>query len=110
VSETTADNAPTVRDNTEAHRFEIVVDGAVAGFADYHDRGMRRSFTHTEIDPAYEGRGLGSTLVRAVLDDARAAGLAVLPHCQFVRSYIDENRSDYLDLVPEADRATFELG
>jgi uncharacterized protein len=99
----------TVRDNPESHRFEIVVDGAVAGFAEYRHRDGRRSFTHTEIDPAYEGRGLGSTLVRFVLDDARTHGYAVLPYCEFVRGYISEHRSDYLDLVPENERAKFGL-
>ena len=100
---------PVVTDNPSEHRFEISVDGAPAGYVDYHDRGKRRSFTHTVIDDAYEGQGLGSKLVRSVLDDARAHGFDVLPHCPFVRSYIDRHRDDYLDLVPEADRAQFDL-
>jgi predicted GNAT family acetyltransferase len=101
---------PVVTDNPAEHRFDITVDGALAGYADYHDRGKRRSFTHTVIDDAYEGQGLGSKLVRSVLDDARAHGFDVLPYCPFVRSYIDRHRDDYLDLVPEADRAQFDLG
>src|SRR4051794_6535342 len=50
-----------VTENTGEHRFEIKVGGEVAGFADYHDHAGRRTFTHTEIDDAYEGHGLGST-------------------------------------------------
>lgn len=101
--------AMTFTDNAEASRYELTVDGVVAGYVEYHDRGRRRSLNHTVIEPAYEGQGLGSTLARAVLDDARSRGLDVLPYCPFVRSYIDRHRETYLDLVPAADRAKFEL-
>jgi predicted GNAT family acetyltransferase len=100
---------PTVVDRPERHRVEIRLGDAVAGFTEYHDHGKRRAFLHTEIDPAYEGKGLGSTLVRAVLDDARTRGLEVLPYCPFVRGYIARHRDEYVDLVPAADRATFDL-
>ena len=80
---------PTVLDVAERSRFEIHVDGRLAGFAQYRmkDPGLI-VFTHTEIDDAYEGRGLGSILVRAALDAARGRGLAVRPDCPFVRAYI----------------------
>ncbi|NJP26207.1 N-acetyltransferase [Microbispora sp. SCL1-1] len=99
---------PKVADNPEASRFEITVDGALAGFAEYRLSGPRISFTHTEIDPAFGGRGLGSTLVKAALDAARDAGLSVLPFCPFVQRYI-ERHPDYLDLVPADQRARFSL-
>jgi predicted GNAT family acetyltransferase len=63
---------------------------------------------HTEIDEAYEGKGLGSVLVRHVLDDARERGLAVLPVCPFVRGWISRHE-DYLDLVPAAARQKYNL-
>ena len=63
---------------------------------------------HTEIDEAYEGMGLGSVLVRHVLDDARERGLAVLPVCPFVRGWISRHE-DYLDLVPAAARQKYNL-
>ena len=56
----------------------------------------------------FEGRGLGSQLVRSALADARRDGLAVLPFCPFVRSYI-ASHTEELDLVPENMRATFDL-
>jgi uncharacterized protein len=98
-----------VRDNSELHRFEISVDGELAGFANYHDHAGRRTFTHTEIDDAYEGQGLGSTLVRHVLDEARKRRFEVIPVCPFVRSYIAGHLDEYVDLVPEPMRAKFGL-
>src|ERR1700754_86127 len=98
----------TVLDVPERSRFEIHVDGAPAGFAAYTvDPGAIR-FVHTEIDGAYAGRGLGGTLVRGVLDAARARQLSVLPECPFVRGWI-EKHPDYVDLVPEAERPHFAL-
>ena len=76
----TTHTEPTVHDVAERSRFEIHVDGRLAGFAQYrlNDPGLI-VFTHTEIDDAFEGRGLGSILVRAALDAARSRGLAVRP-------------------------------
>ena len=100
--------APTVTDVSDRRRFEIEVDGAVLGFAYYRRRPGVISFLHTEIDPAREGEGLGTLLVKAALDTARAEGLAVLPYCPFFRGFIDRHR-EYLDLVPVERRAKFAL-
>ena len=97
-----------VVDVPERSRFEIRVDGDVAGFAEYRPRRGLIAFIHTLIDPRFEGRGLASQLVRTALSDARSDGLSVLPFCPFVRSYI-ANHTEYLDLVPEDMRDTFEL-
>ena len=99
---------PTVTDVPERGRFEIAVDGVAAGFAEYRRRPGVILFLHTEIDPAHEGAGLGTALVRAALESARAQGLAVLPVCPFVRSFVGRHR-EYLDLVPVERRAQFGL-
>jgi hypothetical protein len=93
------DTEPQVLDVPELSRFEIRVDGRTAGFAAYRAKPDLLVFTHTEIDDAFEGRGLGSTLVRGALDTARARDLAVRPDCPFVRAYIARH-DEYLDLVP----------
>ena len=100
--------APTVTDVSDRKRFEIAVDGAVLGFAEYRRRPGIISFIHTEIDPARNGEGLGTLLVKTALDTARAEGLAVLPYCPFVQGFIDRHR-EYLDLVPAERRAKFAL-
>jgi predicted GNAT family acetyltransferase len=97
-----------VFDNPAESRYDVTVDGRLAGSSFYHDRGDVRSFNHTEIDPAYEGRGLGSRLIRGALDDTRARGLSVLPFCPFVHAFIARH-PDYLDLVPESQQARFDL-
>jgi uncharacterized protein len=98
-----------VVDEPGRQRFEIRVDGESAGFAEYRRSHGLIAFIHTLIDPRFEGRGLGTRLITEALDRARAAGLAVLPFCPFVRAFISSHASDYLDLVPEAYRPEFGL-
>ena len=100
--------ATEVRDQPEKSRYEILVDGTVAGFAPYRRGEDRITVVHTEVDDAYEGQGLGSVLVRHVLDEARAAGLAVLPSCPFTAAWI-KRHPEYLDLVPEGARPAYDL-
>jgi predicted GNAT family acetyltransferase len=97
-----------VVDNPQIGRFELLADGAVAGFAEYERTGSTVSFTHTVIDPSFEGRGLGSVLARGALDAVRNEGSSVLPFCPFIRAYI-QRHPEYLDLVPPDQRTRFEL-
>jgi predicted GNAT family acetyltransferase len=101
-------SAPQVVDDAAGSRFEVLVDGAVAGFAEYRRTTSSISFTHTVVDPAFEGRGLGSVLARGALDAAREQGARVLPFCPFIRAWIERHPA-YLDLVPAGRRAQFGL-
>ena len=97
-----------VHDAPDRNRFEIEVDGKLAGFVVYkRTRGMI-AFLHTEIEPEHEHEGLASMLAKTALDTARSEGAAVLPFCPFVRSYIERHR-EYADLVPVERRAEFGL-
>ncbi len=95
-------SAPVVRNDRGASRYEIVVDGAVAGFAAYVIQHGRVVFTHTVIDDAFEGKGLGSILARTALDDVRASGRRIVPQCPFIAGYIDRH-PEYADLVDHPD-------
>jgi uncharacterized protein len=86
-----------VADHPEAARYELTVDGERAGFVTYRQAPGVIAFLHAEVDPARERRGLGSQLVRAALDDARARGLAVRPVCPFVQWFM-ETHEEYQDL------------
>jgi uncharacterized protein len=82
--------------------YEITVDGVVAGHAFVERRGTRTVvFDHTEIDPAFEGQGLGGRLARAALDDVREHGEQVIARCEFVKGWI-EKHPDYQDLLVHA--------
>jgi uncharacterized protein len=98
----------TVIDNAAQSRYEIRVgDGGegLAGFADYELRPGRVVFTHTEVDPVFEGQGIGSALAAGALDDVRRRGLSVVPLCPFIRAYI-ERHPQYADLVHPPARQT----
>ncbi|WP_242901340.1 GNAT family N-acetyltransferase [Actinomadura terrae] len=87
-----------ITDNAEQGRYEIRVDGELAGFAEYKAEPGRLVLTHTEVLPAFEGKGVGGALARGALDDVRAKGLSVVPRCPFVKTWIDRH-PDYQDLV-----------
>lgn len=99
---------PHVVDVPGEGRFELRVGDEVAGYAEYRSTASGTAFTHTVVDPRFEGRGLGSVLVRGALDATRAAGRSVLPLCPFVRGYV-ERHAEYADLVPADRRAGFGL-
>lgn len=104
-----SDPAVSVNDVAAKQRFEIHVDEALAGFTVYQPRpGSLYAFVHTEVDGAYEGHGLGTTLIRGALDAMRQRQLGVLPYCPFVQAFIAKH-PDYVDLVPVNQRAGFEL-
>jgi predicted GNAT family acetyltransferase len=87
-----------VADNAGKRRYEILVDGQLAGASYYHDGDGARVLTHTEVGEEWEGQGLGSRLIAGALDDIRARGLSVTPVCPFTAAYI-ERHPEYQDLV-----------
>ena len=88
-----------VRDNPEESRYELLVDGRLAGFAQYRLEDERITMYHTEVEPEYEGRGLGDELAHDALDDVRRRGLTLVPLCPFIAAYIRRHPDEYLDLV-----------
>jgi hypothetical protein len=88
----------TVVDHPERHRFELQIGDTVAGFAEYRLEPGRVVFTHTEVDSAFEGQGLGSKLASGALDSVRGRGLAIVPLCPFIAAYV-RRHPEYQDLV-----------
>ena len=89
-----------VRENPDRNRFELQVDGDPAGFAAYRVRDGHTVITHSEVDPAFRGRGLGSELARLTLDVLRERGDRVVPSCPFFARYIADH-PQYADLVDD---------
>nr|WP_300009074.1 GNAT family N-acetyltransferase [Pseudonocardia sp.] len=92
-----------VADAPERSRFEITVDGELAGFAEYRLRSGRAVFTHTEIDDDQQGRGLAGRLAQAALGRVRGRGLQVIPLCPYIAAYI-RRHPEYVELVDAAHR------
>lgn len=87
----------TIADVPGAQRYEARAGGDLAGFAAYIRGDALIAFVHTEVEEGHEGRGVGSALARAVLDDARASGLEVLAICPFIDGWISKH-PEYEDL------------
>jgi len=97
-----------VTDNSAAQRYEAHADGREAGYIDYRVRDGRITLVHTEVHDDFEGKGVGSTLVKGALAQAAEAGLELLPVCPFVASYV-KRHPEYVDFVPASERARFGL-
>jgi uncharacterized protein len=96
-----------VTDAPEAKRFEARVDGKLAGFIQYEMRPDAVVLVHTEVLEEFEGKGVGSVLVRRVLDDIRARDGKIIPTCPFVAEYI-RRHPDYLNVVATPYRGALE--
>jgi len=90
-----------VRDVPDEQRYEARIDGDLAAFLEYRLAGTQIVLIHTEVDPAFGGRGVGSAIARGALDDVRARGLRVVAECTFVAGWIAKH-DDYADLVDGA--------
>lgn len=95
-----------VRDAPERSRYEGRVGDRVAALSvyvrgDLSGYGRQEPlfvFVHTEVDPAFEGQGVGGRLVRGALDDLRDRGALVMAQCPFVHAWL-ERHPEYGDLV-----------
>jgi predicted GNAT family acetyltransferase len=77
-----------VRDAPEKSRYEAVIDGAVAGVADYRQDGEHVVFSHVEVTPAWQGQGVASELVRQAFDEVIAQGRTITPLCPFAVGFV----------------------
>jgi uncharacterized protein len=88
----------TVHDNAKERRYESRIGTKVLGVISYQAEPSRLTLIHTEVDPAFEGKGVGSRLVAGALEDIRSRGLSLVPICPFVRAYLDRH-PEQADLV-----------
>lgn len=82
-----------VRDVPDLERYEARLgdDDTLAGLIDYRVGDGWIALVHTEVREGFEGQGVGSRLVRAVLGDLRERGLPVIPRCQFVAAWLQKH-------------------
>jgi predicted GNAT family acetyltransferase len=77
-----------VSDNASLQRFELPLPGDELARIDYRRTGDVLWLDHAEVPPAFEGRGVGSQLVRGALELVRARGERVVPVCGFVAAWM----------------------
>jgi predicted GNAT family acetyltransferase len=78
----------TVTRNDEASRYEIRVGDTLAGFAKFDRRTDEIRFIHTEVDPAFQGKGLAGILAADALADAAGSGDTLVPYCPYIAEYL----------------------
>lgn len=97
AAETAPEAAPRVERNDEERRYEIWIGDVLGGFAEFEpDAHGRLVFPHTEVDPAFGGRGLGSILVAGALADVASRGETIVPRCPFVVRHLHRHDVDGL--------------
>lgn len=87
-----------VEDNPARRRFEILVDDALAGCTTYEQRPGAVVLVRTEVDPSFAGRGVGTALVRGILDQVRERGERVIVECSFVAGFV-RRHPEYADVL-----------
>jgi uncharacterized protein len=93
-----------VSDVPDSNRFEARIDGQLAGFAEYTRTASLVVYSHTEVDSAFEGKGVGGALARTALDDARKRAVKVLATCPFIAGWM-RRHPEYADLAYQNRRA-----
>jgi predicted GNAT family acetyltransferase len=83
--------------------FTVAVEEQTVGMTAFADRGNQRVFVHTEVDDAFEGRGLATILVDEALKSTKAEGLRIVAVCPMVAAFLDKHEefNDDVDPVTE---------
>lgn len=88
-----------VRNAPDHSRYEVYVDGELAGFSDYRLAGDVVLFTHAEVFPRFAGQGVGTRMAQESLDEVRReGGRSVRPLCGFYADYLSKH-PEYADLL-----------
>jgi len=85
--------------------FTVAVEGQRVGLVQFVERDEHRVFLHTEVEPAFGGRGLATVLITQALAATRADGRRIVALCPMVAAYLKEHH-DFDDIL---DRPTREI-
>lgn len=98
------ERATAVTHRPERFRYEIAVDGELAGIVAYDEIDGVTVFTHTVMQEAYDGQGFASIMVDAALAAVASNGGKIAATCPFVRHWLSKNHQhdDAVVPLPEA--------
>jgi uncharacterized protein len=83
----------------EKFRYELRLAGQRVGLMDYELRPGEIHLTHTEVDPAHQGKNFAAILLDQSLADIRKTGVGkVVPICSYTVKYM-EKHPDTQDLL-----------
>jgi predicted GNAT family acetyltransferase len=89
--------------NSESHRLELEIDGDTA-FIEFKLSHQTLFLIHTEVPPALEGKGVGSTIVAKALQYAKDNNYKIVPLCTFVQSYLKRHKEWNNIIDPNTER------
>ena len=92
-----------VTHDTALRRFEARVEGLTA-FLSYTREGSAVVMDHTYVPAEFRGHGVGATLVRAALDEARQRSWTIVPRCSFVATFMERN-PEFAELLDQTRQA-----
>jgi len=77
----------TITRSAEKSRYELTVDGDLAGYLEFHDVDGSRDLTSTRVFEEWGGRGFGTKLIQAAIADAESEKITVIPTCPMIAHY-----------------------
>ena len=83
------------QNNDEKHgSFEAFIDGNHAGLMTYTWAGEDRFIIdHTEVEEAYNGKGVGKEMLLTAVNFARDKGKKIIPLCPFAKASFQKDDS-----------------
>lgn len=78
--------------------FKLTEDGTEVGEMVVGILGASMRVYHTEVDPAFEGKGLAKKLLETMAAYARENNLKVTPLCEYVHAQFKRHPEEFTDI------------
>jgi uncharacterized protein len=86
-----SDTVVSCEDGPTGRRYLTTIQGHTAGMTCSKAGASRLIIDHTDVLDALRGKGAGQTLVKHAAEDARAAGVKIIPLCPFANAQIEKH-------------------
>lgn len=78
-------------DGATGGRYLVTIEGHTAEMTYSKAGATRIIIDHTGVPDALRGRGAGQAMVKRAVEDARAAGIKIIPLCPFAKAQIGKH-------------------